>query len=50
MKESKEHSGIPVLFCHVPAVGKPFSLDQMREVILHLLDLMVDRKELAINL
>jgi hypothetical protein len=43
MKET-EKSGIPVLFCHVPNEGHPFSLDEMTDLIVKLVGLMVDSK------
>ena len=44
MEESVK-SEIPVLFCHVPFDGEPFSIDEMTEVILRLVGLMVDIRE-----
>ena len=38
-------SGIPVLFCHVPQDGRPFSIKEMTEVILRLAGIMVDIRE-----
>lgn len=38
-------SGIPVLFCHVPQDGKPYSIKEMTEVILTLVGIMVDTRE-----
>ena len=43
--EESVTSEIPVLFCHVPMEGEPFSIDEMTEVILRLVGLMVDIRE-----
>jgi pyrrolidone-carboxylate peptidase len=45
MEESVK-SGIPVLFCHVPFEGQPFSMKEMTEVILRLVGVMVDMTEM----
>lgn len=44
MEESVK-SGIPVLFCHVPTEGYPFSVVEMTEVIKRLICLVVDTNE-----
>ena len=44
MEESVK-SGIPVLFCHVPQDGMPFSIKEMTEVIFGLVGIMVDIRE-----
>ena len=44
MEESVK-SGIPVLFCHVPQDGRPFSINEMTEVISRLVGIMVDITE-----
>ena len=44
MEESVK-SGIPVLFCHVPQDGMPFSIKEMTEAISRLVGIMVDIKE-----
>ena len=41
MKESAE-SGVPVLFCHVPSDGKPYSIHEMTDIILCLVGLLID--------
>lgn len=41
MKQSTE-SGVPVLFCHVPSDGKPYSIHEMTAIILCLVSLLVD--------
>jgi hypothetical protein len=41
MEESIK-SDIPVLFCHVPQEGKPFSISEMREIIVRLVGIMVN--------
>lgn len=43
--EMSVKSGIPVLFCHVPQDGRPFSIKEMTEVILRLVGIMVDTRE-----
>ena len=43
MEESVK-SRIPVLFCHVPMDGKPFSIKEMTEVILLLVEVMVEEE------
>lgn len=43
MKEA-EKSGIPVLFCHVPTEWNPFSLEEMTDLIVKLVELMVESK------
>jgi hypothetical protein len=43
--EMSVKSGIPVLFCHVPQDGKPYSIKEMTEVILTLVGVMVDTRE-----
>ena len=48
MKESAE-SGIPVLFCHVPTEGMPFSVKEMTEIILRLVGFMVDMRESEVS-
>lgn len=47
MEESVK-SGIPVLFCHVPFEGHPFSMKEMTEVILRLVGVMVDIREMDV--
>ena len=49
MEESVK-SGIPVLFCHVPQDGRPFSIKEMTEVILKLVGIMVDTRESEVAL
>ena len=44
MEESVD-SGIPVLFVHVPQEGKPFSIAEIRDVVVRLVVLMADIKE-----
>ena len=44
MQESVS-SGIPVLFMHVPMEGKPFSIAEMRDVVMRLVAIMADVKE-----
>jgi hypothetical protein len=46
MKESVT-SEIPVLFCHVPSPGRPFSVVEMTEFLSRLVGEMVDHKELV---
>jgi len=43
--EQSVNSRIPVLFCHVPMDGEPFSVKEMTEVILALVGLMVDMEK-----
>jgi hypothetical protein len=43
--EEGARSGIPVLFCHVPEEGYPFSLGEMSEVIKNLVSCMIEMHE-----
>ena len=43
--EESVNSGVPVLFVHVPQEGRPFSIAEMRDVVLRLVGLMADVTE-----
>ena len=45
MEESVK-SRIPVLFCHVPLAGRPFSVAEMTRIILQLVEIMLDETHL----
>ena len=47
--EASKNSRIPVLFCHVPSDGMPFSIEEMTGIILRLVGLMVDTKESQVH-
>ena len=41
LKESVD-SGVPVLFCHVPSDGEPYSIHEMTAIIICLMGLLVE--------
>lgn len=43
--EEAATSGIPVLFCHVPMEGKPYEISEMKDILLMIAMLVVDRTE-----
>lgn len=43
--EEAARSGIPVLFCHVPCEGYPFSLGEMTEIMKKLVSYMIEMNE-----
>jgi hypothetical protein len=45
--EEGARSGIPVLFCHVPCEGYPFSLREMTEIIKKLVSCMIEMNEMS---